>query len=827
MTLLAYYLRTAGRNLRRGGQRVFVALLCIAFGVMSVVSMTLLSNAIEALLILEPAEMIGADVTMDRPEENSLLPETVAGLQALQQEGLIDRLTLVAYTSTLVYRLPGSGELHFPSAGLGIDPATYPLAGAFTTSEPASVGLETLISRPGDLLITRDLAAEDGLKPGDTLLISDRTVGAVVEGRIRGIVTDTPNHQGTKIYYTIETARLIAGTQYPENTALANSADPEALAAAARKLGWRATTADKMYADNAEVRQFISYSLKGAGILGLLVGGIGIANTMQVLLRRRRFEVAVLKTLGYRQGELQVQFAVEAALLGVVGSLLGAALGVAVSYGLVELFSRITNLLISWVFNALPVFTSLLVGVVTTISFALFAIVLTSQAPPLALLRREALQPARIPRLQALGLALLCALPFVAVTALVMGSLPAGLGVLLFALVGLAVLGGVLGGLVWLVTRLLPMRLWPLARMAQTNLKRRSFSSVFAMIALFTGVVALALGVVTSTSAQRALDARLIDFEGDNINIVAPAAQEAAIRQAIAAEGVVEHVATGYQTAVRSVLPIGFSDAPLDPVLIGRDEPGEYLIRGAEWGSVPNGVYLYGRREIPEDGQMEVTLMDGSVHRLPVVGSYDLDFESMRPFPQIGLLVPAALSRQLAPPDTIQVSLTVPAAEVNRVVETLGAALPQALVINLPAYAARYTQTYMNLFIFAVAMASLALLAGVLLVANSVSLAMLDRRYEIGVLKAVGYARWQLLFTLLVEYTLTALIATVAGLAAVQIFLIVMAMANDLAGSLLAMTPGAAVAILFSGVGLILLTVLAITWRPVQVSPVVVLNDRE
>jgi putative ABC transport system permease protein len=85
------------------------------------------------------------------------------------------------------------------------------------------------------------------------------------------------------------------------------------------------------------------------------------------------------------------------------------------------------------------------------------------------------------------------------------------------------------------------------------------------------------------------------------------------------------------------------------------------------------------------------------------------------------------------------------------------------------------TLAYHNLFVLGVAMASLALLAGVLLVANSVSLAMLDRRYEIGVLKAVGYSRGQILFSLVIEYTLLAVVASAAGMAAVRVFLWILA----------------------------------------------------
>ena len=118
----------------------------------------------------------------------------------------------------------------------------------------------------------------------------------------------------------------------------------------------------------------------------------------------------------------------------------------------------------------------------------------------------------------------------------------------------------------------------------------------------------------------------------------------------------------------------------------------------------------------------------------------------------------------------------------------MGRQLPTATVINLVAYAARFTSQYHNLFIFAISMAGLALLAGALLMANSVSLAMLDRRYEIGVLKAMGYARRHILLTLVVEYAMIALLACAAGLVLVRAFLWLLGMRNVLTAQLLVMT---------------------------------------
>ncbi|NEA57447.1 FtsX-like permease family protein [Streptomyces sp. SID13666] len=68
-----------------------------------------------------------------------------------------------------------------------------------------------------------------------------------------------------------------------------------------------------------------------AGV-ALLVGGVGIANTMVVSVMERRGEVGLRRALGARRGQITLQFLIEAVLLGLFGGLGGAAVGVTVVY---------------------------------------------------------------------------------------------------------------------------------------------------------------------------------------------------------------------------------------------------------------------------------------------------------------------------------------------------------------------------------------------------------------------------------------------------------------------------------------------------------------
>lgn len=820
-----FYTRIAFNHLLHGGQRTFVALLCVAFGVMSLVSMMLLSSALERMLVDTPQDLIGADISMDRAADAAILPQQVDALEALRGEGVLDAYTLVAYTSSLTFHLPGSGELHFPGAGIGIDPAAYPPVGSLTVENAGGVGLPTLLAGVGDVLISRDLALEHHLSVGDTLVLSDLAAGAPQRVRIRGIIIDTPNHKGSKLYYTLETAALLDGTGHALNTVLATAPDPAAARQRLEPLGWQVYLADELAADEEQVQDFFASLLNGAGVLGLLVSGVGIANTMQVLLRRRQREVAVWKSIGYRSGDLLLIFSLEAGLLGLAGSLLGAGLGIAISAGLVNLFSRTSTLLVRWVLTPAPVLLAILVGVATTVIFAMWAIVVGSRVRPATLLRGETASAAQLSWWQSLVLLVALAVPFTAVITLIMGSPLKAVGVLAAALAGLVGLGGGLWTLLWLVTLLLPLSGIPLLHIARGSLQRRGLIPVFALVALFVGVVALTMASVVTQNAGRVMESAQVEMQDYNLTIVAPAGQREIVAGALKVQAM-ESWSEGYTTGVRSIRLSGHPDERFTPLLVARSQPAEYTVSGAPWGSRPDGVYTTAFAGIPEGSVLEVTLWDGSVRKLPVVGSFQVDFRQLFR-PEMGVLLPVELSQAVAPPDQVLFFVRAPAGRLAALASELGTALPEATVINRVAYAARFTSQYHNLFVFAVSMASLALLAGVLLMANAVSLSVLDRRYEIGVLKAMGYARGHILFTLMLEYALIALVAAGTGLALVRVFLWLVGMQSELAASLMVLSPLSAGVVLAATVGLALAAVLAAAWRSTQVSPLVVLNDRE
>jgi putative ABC transport system permease protein len=73
--------------------------------------------------------------------------------------------------------------------------------------------------------------------------------------------------------------------------------------------------------------------LLGLGAVALLVGGVGVANTMVISVLERRAEVGLRRALGATQGQILLQFLTESLLLSGLGGGGGVLVGIAVTGG--------------------------------------------------------------------------------------------------------------------------------------------------------------------------------------------------------------------------------------------------------------------------------------------------------------------------------------------------------------------------------------------------------------------------------------------------------------------------------------------------------------
>ncbi len=106
-------------------------------------------------------------------------------------------------------------------------------------------------------------------------------------------------------------------------------------------------TPESLFESFQTILNIITIFLAGVAGISLLVGGIGIANTMYTSVLERTREIGVMKAIGAKNSDVFAIFFIESGLLGLVGAGIGVILGFSISKGIeyIAVNSLNTNLL--------------------------------------------------------------------------------------------------------------------------------------------------------------------------------------------------------------------------------------------------------------------------------------------------------------------------------------------------------------------------------------------------------------------------------------------------------------------------------------------------
>jgi putative ABC transport system permease protein len=239
------------------------------------------------------------------------------------------------------------------------------------------------------------------------------------------------------------------------------------------------------------------------GGIALFVGSFVIANTLSITIAQRTRELATLRTLGATRRQVLISVLLEALIIGVLASIVGLFVGLALAKGL-------NALLVSFginlpqtgtVFKTRTIVVALVVGILVTVLAALRPALRSTRVPPIAAVREGAVLPrSRFARFS-LGGALftIAAGIVVAVVGLTAGGLSTGQRLLAIAVAALALIFGVSMLAPRLVPALSRVLGWPATRIAGASgaLARRNASRNPARTASTAAALMIGLALVT------------------------------------------------------------------------------------------------------------------------------------------------------------------------------------------------------------------------------------------------------------------------------------------------------------------------------------------
>jgi len=438
--LLRFAVKHSLRDMGRNRARTAFALVCVAAGVSAIVALRSLAFMVGDELTTNLAQVNRGDIrvyaTRSVPElielssQNSpvFTQRTVGLVRAwAAREGVA--VSFARLSEALPLRPVAGGEERSVQTVLSlyVETEVYPYYDTIMLREPAGVTLRDLfvqhgrasgtLDDPRPIVISTGLARSVGMGLGLGDIV--RLGAAEVYYVVRGIAPSTAEtvltwpmaaFLGTYVYLPLEDLALAGEAPLPDEIFVKvplgrDIAETEAslVAYLQEQTGAKTdleqelsrVTVLELAENNAEVAGVIDDLILVIGLSSLLIGGIGIVNTMLVVVNRRMLEIAVLKTLGLKAYRVTLLFLVEALLLGAAGSVIGVGVGVALSYLVRGVGEEAFALTLEWRLYPVAMGSGLFLGVLITALFGFMPTLIAGQVRPAMVLRpNEAELPA-------------------------------------------------------------------------------------------------------------------------------------------------------------------------------------------------------------------------------------------------------------------------------------------------------------------------------------------------------------------------------------------------------------------------------------------------
>ena len=322
----------AWRNLGRNRMRTGLASLGIVIGVVAIASLGMAGVAIQQQATADLGSLTN-EVSISAGQDSD--EDGVTEEQVREIESIITDGQVVPQKTNDTELETRSGSAYVSVTGVRDANALYDVS-----EGEAPTRLET------GALLSNSTAQELGLEIGDPVTYDGQLY------RIQGLIeSDSGFGGGGRGELVIPVSGLRDQQYYDSVTIISEGSD--ATEAIADRLETRFNTEGRNEEEKLQITSFggaqesinsflntLQLALLGIGSISLIVASVAILNVMLMSTIERRGEIGVLRAVGIRRGEVLRMILTEAAFLGVVGGVVGAAVSLLVG---IVMFSVLTG----------------------------------------------------------------------------------------------------------------------------------------------------------------------------------------------------------------------------------------------------------------------------------------------------------------------------------------------------------------------------------------------------------------------------------------------------------------------------------------------------
>jgi putative ABC transport system permease protein len=379
-----WLLKMAWRDSRRNRSRLFLFISSIVLGIAALVAIFSLGDNVRSDIDSQAKTLVGADLVI---ESNKKVSSRIRPLL----DSLGDQRSVERTFASMIYFTKNDGTRLVQVRALEGD---YPYYG---TIETAPVRAARSFRKNRQALVDKTLMLQYNAQVGDSIQIGDVTFA------IAGVITKAPGRTGISttvappVYIPLKYldstgliqkgSRIATSYYYKYNQPAVIESVISDIEPRLDKEGLDYDTVEERKRNTGRAFEDFNQFLTLISFIALLLGCIGVASAIHIYIREKIASIAILRCLGVNSSQAFLIYLIQIVGIGLIGSVLGAALGIAIQQQLPAVFKDFLPVQVTTTISWKAITQGIISGIVISLLFALLPLVSVRNISPLYTLR--------------------------------------------------------------------------------------------------------------------------------------------------------------------------------------------------------------------------------------------------------------------------------------------------------------------------------------------------------------------------------------------------------------------------------------------------------